>query len=60
MVVTSVFKDFKISSKNLKGEFDFAKYYRNEPQSWLYQSEEKAKLWRKKKSTHDPKHTRSL
>lgn len=61
-----------ISKKNRKARLDFAKRYRDEPQKFwdkvlwtdetkmnLYQSDGKAKVWRKKGSAHDPKHTSS-
>ena len=61
-----------ISKKNRKARLEFAKKYRDEPQKFwdkvfwtdetkinLYQSDGKAKVWRKKGSAHDPKHTSS-
>ena len=61
-----------MSSKNRKARLEFAKKYRDEPQKFwntflwtdetkinLYQSDGKAKVWRKKGTAHDPKHTSS-
>jgi hypothetical protein len=59
-----------ISSKNRKARLKLAKKYRDEPQKFwntilwtdetkinLYQSDGKAKVWRKKGTAYDPKHT---
>lgn len=51
-----------ISSKNQRARLELAKKYRNEPQhfwnqDWPQQNDGKAKVWRKKRSAHDPKHT---
>ena len=61
-----------ISKKNRKARLEFAKKYRDEPQKFwdkvlwtdetkinFYQSDGKAKVWRKKGTAHDPKHTSS-
>lgn len=61
-----------ISCKNRKARLKFAKKYRDEPQKFcntilwtdetkinLYQSDGKAKVWRKKGTAYDPKHTSS-
>ena len=61
-----------ISKKNKKARLEFAKKYRDKPQKFwdnvlwtdetkinLYQNDGKAKVWRKKGSAHDPKHTSS-
>lgn len=61
-----------ISKKNRKARLDFAKKHRDQPQKFwnkvvwtdetkinLYQSDGKAKVWRKKGSAYDPKHTSS-
>uniref|UniRef100_A0AAQ5XE21 Transposase Tc1-like domain-containing protein n=1 Tax=Amphiprion ocellaris TaxID=80972 RepID=A0AAQ5XE21_AMPOC len=61
-----------ISKKNMKARLEFAMKYRDEAQKFwdrvlwtdetkrnLYQSNGKAKVWRKKGSAHDPKHTSS-
>ena len=58
-----------ISKKNMKARLEFAKKYREKPQTFwgkvlwtdetkinLYQSDGKAKVWTKKGSAHDPKH----
>uniref|UniRef100_A0A3B1IQX0 Transposase Tc1-like domain-containing protein n=1 Tax=Astyanax mexicanus TaxID=7994 RepID=A0A3B1IQX0_ASTMX len=61
-----------ISSKNRKARLEFARKYRDEPQTFwntvlwtdetkinLYQSDGKAKVWRKKGTAQDPRHTSS-